>query len=90
MPQPCFDACLYDTGKAFMTATIARAADATGDAALRALADDYVRHALARAAAADVPLGKQGGEYLVRLPSAIARLVAAASPAVLYADGFEP
>lgn len=89
MPMPCFDDCLYDTGKAFMAAALARAADFSGDPALRAAADDLVRHALARAAAADLPLGKQGGEFLVRLPSAIARLSLQAPPPVLFADGFE-
>lgn len=91
MPNPCVDACLYDTGKGFMTATLARAADFGGDVALRALADDYVRHTLARATAADLPLGKESAEYLVRLPSALARLatVAVGEPP-LFADGFEP
>jgi hypothetical protein len=89
MPMPCFDDCLYDTGKAFMTAALARAADFGAEPALRAVADDFVRHALARAAAADLPLGKQGGEFMVRLPSAIARLAQPAAPPVLFADGFE-
>jgi len=89
MPIPCFDDCLYDTGKAFMTAALARAADFSAEPALRAVADDFVRHALARAASADLPLGKQGGEFMVRLPSAIARLSQQAAPPVLFADGFE-
>jgi hypothetical protein len=90
MPSPCFDDCLYDTGKAFMTAAIARAADFSADPALRALADDFVRHAIARATAADVSLGKEGGEYLVRLPSAVARLATVNVGPALFANGFEP
>jgi hypothetical protein len=89
MPTPCFDDCLYDTGKAFMTATLARAADFTGEPALRVLADDVVRHAIARATAADVSLGKEAGEFLVRLPSAVARLSTTAATPPLFADGFE-
>jgi hypothetical protein len=91
MPESCLDECLYDTGKGFMTATLARAADFSGDPAQRALADDFVRHTIQRATAADLPLGKESAELLVRLPSAVARLstVAAGEPP-LFADGFEP
>jgi hypothetical protein len=89
IPVPCLDACLYDTGKGFMTATLARAADFSGDAALRTLADDFVRHTIQRATAANLPLGKESGEMLVRLPSAIARLAAPVGEQPLFADGFE-
>jgi hypothetical protein len=89
IPSPCLDACLYDTGKGFMTATLARAADFGGDPALRGLADDFVRHTIERATAADLPLGKETGELLVRLPSAIARLGPPPGESPLFADGFE-
>jgi hypothetical protein len=89
MPSPCFDACLYDTGKSFTAAALARAADLTGDPALRSLADDFVRHGLARVAVADPPLGKQGGLFMARLPSAVARLSQSALPPALFANGFE-
>lgn len=89
MPQPCFDACLYDTGKAFMSATLARAAALSADPAVRLLAEDLTRHAIGRALQADVPLGKPGGLYLVRLSSAVARLQAMSVPDALFAGGFE-
>ncbi|MFN9738430.1 MAG: hypothetical protein ACK59R_07735 [Pseudomonadota bacterium] len=89
MPSPCFDACLYDTGKSFTAAALARASDLADEPTLRALADDFARHAISRVAAADPPLGKQGGLFMARLPSAVARLAHAAAPPALFADGFE-
>lgn len=65
---------LYDTGKAVMTATIARAADSTGEAGLAALELDLAQFAWNAALADPSPLSKQEAELLIRLPSAIARL----------------
>lgn len=65
---------LYDTGKAALTATVARAADTSGEAALDDLTLDLARFAWDAALADPTPLGKQEAEYLIRLPSAIARL----------------
>jgi hypothetical protein len=70
----CRDLCLYDTGKAALAAAVVRAADASGEAALRRLGEDLTVYAL-RAALADLqPLDKLTGEYLSRLHAAVARL----------------
>lgn len=65
---------LYDTGKAVLTATVARAADSSGEPALADLALNLAQFAWDAALADPTPLGKQEAEYLIRLPSAIARL----------------
>lgn len=65
---------LYDTGKSVMTATVARAADSSGEPALADLALDLAQFAWGATLADSSPLGKQEAEYLIRLPSAIARL----------------
>lgn len=65
---------LYETGKAALAATVARAADSSGEASLNELALDVARFAWNAALTDQTPLGKQEGEYLIRLPSAIARL----------------
>jgi hypothetical protein len=65
---------LYDTGKAVMTATIARAADSSGEPSLAELELDLARFAWDAALADPTPLSKQEGELMIRLPSAIARL----------------
>ncbi len=68
------DPLLYPSGKATLAAAMARAADATGDAALSTLAGDLTRQAIAQATAETLPLGKANGIYLSRLHSAVARL----------------
>lgn len=88
-PQPCFDDCLYDSGKSPLSGPLARAADETGDPQLRALALDFATHALQSIANTPQPMGKASGELFGRLTSAVARLGAAASPPTLFADGFE-
>jgi hypothetical protein len=90
MPQPCFDDCLYDPGKSALTATLARSADATGDAGLRALALDLTTYSLQRIAAEPLPMGKIPGENFGRLTSAVARLAHGVEPpGRIFADGFE-
>jgi hypothetical protein len=75
----CFDLCLYPTGKATLAAAVMRAADSTGDPALRVLGEDLTRYALAAAQADLQPLDKLTGEYLSRLHAAVARLATAAA-----------
>ncbi|MBV6412973.1 MAG: hypothetical protein OMOMHJEC_00763 [Xanthomonadales bacterium] len=89
MPQPCFDDCLYDAGKSTLSAPLARAADETGDPALRALALDFATNALQGIAATPQPMGKASGELFGRLTSAVARLGAPEAGPVVFADGFE-
>lgn len=87
-PSPCWDACLYAPGKAFLSAALARGAQLSADPTLLMLADDVVRFAIQSAIDADLPLGKESGEYLVRLGAAVARL-SATSAEPLFSDGFE-
>jgi len=88
--QPCFDDCLYDPGKSALTATLARSADATGDAGLRALALDLTTYSLQRIAAEPLPVGKIPGDNFGRLTSAVARLARGVEPpGQIFADGFE-
>jgi hypothetical protein len=68
------DPYLYNAGKATLTAALVRAADQTGDPALRRMGADLTVFALAAAQDDLSPLGKIQGEYLARLPAAIARL----------------
>jgi len=65
---------LYDTGKSVLTATVARAADSSGEPSLAALELDLAQFAWNATLLDQSPLGKQEAEYLIRLPSAIARL----------------
>ena len=71
---------LYDTGKAALTATMTRAADATGDAALSALSLDLAQYGWNAAEADPDVLGKSEGEFFSRLPSAIARISLGVNP----------
>ena len=87
-PSPCVDACLYAPGKAFLSAALVRGAEFSGDPMLIALADDVVRFSIQAAINADLPLGKESGEYLVRLGAAVARL-SAMTDERLFDDGFE-
>lgn len=67
---------LWDSGKACLCAVTSRAADFTGDAAIRQLASDLAQLSL-RAAwnqGTPPPLGKEQGLYLSRLHPAIHRL----------------
>ncbi len=89
MPQPCLDDCLYPTGKAFLSAALARAARVSGDPALRALAQSLVVHSLDALAARPQVLGKETGLLLTRLPAAIAALQPPWPPPPLFASGFE-
>lgn len=84
---------LYDTGKAALTATVARAADSTGEPGLAALELDLARFAWNAAAISPVPLSKELGEFFSRLPSAIARIslaVAVPAPAGVSALATSP
>jgi hypothetical protein len=78
------DPLLYGTGKACLTAILARVGSATGDAAMLSLAGDLARAAIDAAFYEGSPLGKDVGLYLSRLHAAIALLadaeVAAGSP----------
>lgn len=89
MPQPCLDACLYPTGKAFLSAALARAARLSGDPALHALAQSVIAQSLAALAARPQVLGKETGLLLTRLPAAIAALQPPLPPPSLFASGFE-
>ncbi len=83
----CIDLCLYDTGKAPLAPVFLRAADATGDAGLRALGEAFTRYGIARALADPQALNKLTGEYLLPLHEAVARMTTAAPP--LFEEGFE-
>jgi hypothetical protein len=80
------DPFLYTTGKAALTAEMMRAADQTGDATLRQMAIDLTALTLVAAQNDSTPLSKLQGEYLERLPAAVARiaLASAALPYKLY------
>ena len=71
---------LWDTGKAALTATVARAADSTGDAGLAAVSLDLARFSWNAAEADPSPLSKSEGEFFARLPSAIARISLGINP----------
>ena len=81
---------LYDTGKAALTATVARAADSTAEPSLHELALDLARFAWDAALADPTPLGKQEGEFMSRLPSAIARLSLVNVPTGVVAVALTP
>ena len=84
------DDCLYDEGKATLTAVLARSADDLGDPAMQAMALGLVQNTLASIAARRLPMGKSQGEYFGRMTSAVARLALASSdPDRLFVDGFE-
>ena len=68
------DPYLYDTTKATLTATLVRAADFSGEGALRKMGEDLTALGLAAAVNDLSPLGKIMGLYLARLPAAVARL----------------
>jgi hypothetical protein len=68
------DPYLYNMGKATLTATLLRAADQTSEADLRKMGADLTALALTEAQNDLSPLGKIQGEYLARLPAAVARL----------------
>jgi hypothetical protein len=71
------DPYLYDTGKATLTAGLVRAGQHANDIVLTQMGADLTQLALASAQGSDVgPLGKIQGEYLARLPAAVARLSA--------------
>jgi hypothetical protein len=89
-PNPCFDDCLYDTGKSGLTAVLARSADALDDHSLRAAAEGLTRFALDAIDAQRTPMGKSPGELFGRLTSAVARLsLAPVDPDQVFEDGFE-
>jgi hypothetical protein len=79
------DPYLWNTSKATLTGVLLRAADATGDAALRQMGADLTALALREAQTTDfAPLGKVQGEYLARLPIAVARLARPTSISLLH------
>ncbi len=84
MPMPCLDSCLYPEGKAILSATLMRAANESGDPALRSLGLALMDQALDELTPAATPLGKSQGEYLGRLASGLAYVVSEG-----FADGFE-
>jgi hypothetical protein len=75
------DPYLYDTGKAALSAALARPAAALNDTAMQALSADVVSNSLSAAAQDGAPLGKVPGEYFSRLPAAILALQTAAPAA---------
>jgi hypothetical protein len=85
----CLDLCLYDTGKAALSGSLARAADATGEPGLGALAEAFTTFTLGVVAQDLQPLGKFMGEYLSQLHPAVARWQLALVPPPIFADGFE-
>jgi hypothetical protein len=69
------DPFLYDTGKATLTAALVRAGQETNDSSLIQMGADLTRLALAAMRGSEFgPLGKIQGEYLARVPAAVARL----------------
>ncbi len=86
IPSPCLDDCLYDVGKAALTASVQRAADASSDPALRALANSLIDRTLTQWQTSPLPLGKASGEVFARLSSAIARNEGSAT---IFQNGFE-
>ena len=84
MPMPCLDSCLYPEGKAILSATLMRAANANADPALRSLGLALMVQALDELTPVPTPLGKSQGEYLGRLSSGLAYVVSDG-----FADGFE-
>jgi len=89
MPNPCFDDCLYEEGKATLAAGLARAADDQNDAGLRALAFQFSERALQQIALSPTPMGKSSGEFFGRLTSSVARLANSAPADLLLVNGFE-
>lgn len=88
MPSPCLDNCLYEVGKAALSATLQRAADSSGDPSLAALAQSVIDRALDQTANSLLPLGKASGEIFARLSSAIARKTNT-NPPEEFRNGFE-
>jgi hypothetical protein len=68
------DPLLYDSNKSPLAAPMAAAAVATGDPALRTLAEELIHLAIDTSIAERAPLGKIEAELTVRLHSALARL----------------
>jgi hypothetical protein len=89
MPNECLDRCLYDSGKAALSATLVRSADDLNDPALRTLALDLTQFALQAISQQPQPMNKATGIFFGRLASAVARLAAVPSADALYANGFE-
>jgi hypothetical protein len=77
------DPYLYDTGKASLTAVLVRAGQQANNVSLTRMGTDLTQLALASAQGGDGgPLGKIQGEYLARVPAAVARLTAPSPPTV--------
>jgi hypothetical protein len=78
------DPYLYNTGKATLTATLLRAADEAAnlrdDNSLWQMGESLTLLALDAAQSEFAPLGKIQGEYLARLPAAVARLNGVPAP----------
>lgn len=87
-PQPCEDSCLYDSGKASLTATLARSADALGDSAMRQMALDLSTLTLQVIGQLPQPMNKATGLYFGRLHAAVARLSQDNTNSI-FGDGFE-
>jgi hypothetical protein len=87
-PQPCEDRCLYDSGKASLSATLARSADAPGDNAMRQMALDLSMLTLQVVGQLPQPMNKATGLYFGRLHAAVARL-SQGSADPLFGSGFE-
>ncbi len=68
------DPYLYNTGKSTLTGLLLRAAEATGDPNLHRMGRDLALLSINSAQINLCPLGKIMGEYLSRLPAAVARL----------------
>jgi len=86
--QPCDDRCLYDSGKASLTATLARSADALDDSAMRQMALDLSTLTLQVIGQLPQPMNKATGLYFGRLHAAVARL-SQDNANGLFGDGFE-
>jgi hypothetical protein len=68
------DPVLYSTGKSMLTCEIARAADWSNDASLRALAQSLTSQTIQTMLSEGQVLSKEGGIYLARLHCAVGRL----------------
>lgn len=65
---------IYNAGKSTMTALLMRAGQLSGDTRILEMAQALVRFSISAAAQEFMPLGKVQGEFLARLPMAVARM----------------
>ncbi|MDZ4812990.1 MAG: hypothetical protein SGI99_10310 [Pseudomonadota bacterium] len=88
-PGQCLDLCLYDEGKAAMSAVVMRGADSSNDPALRSFGIALTNLGLDARVASPQPLNKTTGIGLTKLHAAVARITAPVQVVVLFGSGFE-